>query len=304
MSTLENTDFLIDNFITGKMSPEEMQLFVKDMQKDAVLADEVRLQQSIVDAIKEQRRLELKSRLDGIKVGSSYGSYLSAGISTAVVIFGIWYFTSDFSIMENTTTDPVIQEEVEIISTEKSIEELIASEEENTETPLNKSLAESDLPSDILSSDINSKSDQIEGFSSNKKSSTFKDENVANQPNIIQPQIPDPPGDSGITISDMSDNSLDLGKGTPRSVGKVEVEIKASNEYNFHYQYFNNKLYLYGDFGKSPYELIELNTEKSKDLYMYFEGKYFALKTNQLDITKLTPIRDKIIVKGLDNLRL
>ncbi len=304
MSTSENTDFLIDNFITGKMSPEEMQLFVKDMQKDAVLADEVRLQQSIVDAIKEQRRLELKSRLDSIKVGSSYGSYLSAGISTAVVIFGIWYFTSDFSIMENTTTDPVIQEEVEIISTEKSIEELIASEEENTETPLNKSLAESDLPSDILSSDINSKSDQIEGFSSNKKSSTFKDENVANQPNIIQPQIPDPPGDSGITISDMSDNSLDLGKGTPRSVGKVEVEIKASNEYNFHYQYFNNKLYLYGDFGKSPYELIELNTEKSKDLYMYFEGKYFALKTNQLDITKLTPIRDKIIVKGLDNLRL
>ncbi|QNL21140.1 hypothetical protein HZR84_04030 [Hyphobacterium sp. CCMP332] len=301
MDNLSQRDLQIEKYISGEMTSEELRSFENEMDNNSELKEEVSFQKDVISALKMERKAALKARLNNVKIPSPYSSYYTAGIASVALISGIVFF-STFWPMEEENMIPLKEELTEIAETTP----------ENSDEIINEIIPESESTNDIENEAIlNGEKDKSEEMVSGRiiekeviseNPARLKTENKAL--NIITPKAPEPLSDTGISKSDLDNDKDDLINTDKRETNKVEVEIKTSNDYKFHYQYYNNKLFLYGDFSKSPYELIELNRDDSKKLYMYFSGKYFALETNQMDIAKLSPIRDKIIIKGLDNLRL
>ena len=79
----------------------------------------------------------------------------------------------------------------------------------------------------------------------------------------------------------------------------VELEHR---KYSFHYQFYNNKLYLYGDFD-NKYEILELNTPAGISIYMFYKDKFYELQQNQEKITPLNAIRNSALMRDLKTIR-
>ncbi|MEQ8359147.1 MAG: hypothetical protein RH860_06635 [Cytophagales bacterium] len=301
MDNLSQREILIEKYISGEMTSEELRSFENEMDNNSELKEEVSFQKDVISSLKLERKAALKARMDNVKIPSPYASYYTAGIASVALISGIVFFSTFWPM-----------EEKNIISPKEELTEITETIPENSGETINEIIAESESSNDVENEAIlNTEKDENEESVSGR---IIKKEVISENParlktenktlNIITPKAPEPLSDTGISKSDLDNDKDDFINSDKRETNKVEVEIKTSNDYKFHYQYYNNKLFLYGDFSKSPYELIELNRDDSKNLYMYFSGKYFALESNQMDIVKLSPIRDKIIIKGLDNLRL
>lgn len=301
MDNLSQREILIEKYISGEMTSEELRSFENEMGNNSELKEEVSFQKDVISALKLERKTALKARMDNVKIPSPYTSYYTAGIASVALISGIVFFSTFWPM-----------EEKNIISPNEELTEITETIPENSGETINEIIPESESSNDVENEAVlNSTKDDNEAMASGR---IIEKEVISENParlktenktlNIITPKAPEPLSDTGISKSDLDNDKDDFINSDKRETNKVEVEIKTSNDYKFHYQYYNNKLFLYGDFSKSPYELIELNRDDSKNLYMYFSGKYFALESNQMDIVKLSPIRDKIIIKGLDNLRL
>jgi hypothetical protein len=84
------------------------------------------------------------------------------------------------------------------------------------------------------------------------------------------PQIAADTGDeSGFLGEDMDavapvrlDDLSDVG-----SLHKMEIENIITNKYKFHYKLENGRLYLFGKFDVSPYQILELNNKSGKKLF-------------------------------------
>ena len=121
------------------------------------------------------------------------------------------------------------------------------------------------------------------------------------------PQANVPSGIIADTESDRANRDLtinvptgEIGESNVGKTDKVDVTVQDRNKKDFSYQHFNNKLFLYGDFNEQPYNLVEINSPKSKQLYMYFDGKYYELKSNQTKVTRLKEVKDASILKHLN----
>jgi hypothetical protein len=58
----------IEAYITNKMSAGEKYLFENELAKDPLLQNEIDLQKDIVEALKSNRKAQLKDRLNNIEV--------------------------------------------------------------------------------------------------------------------------------------------------------------------------------------------------------------------------------------------
>jgi len=64
---------------------------------------------------------------------------------------------------------------------------------------------------------------------------------------------------------------------------------------NFHYRYFNSKLYLYGDFNEMPYQIIELNDKGKKQLFLSHNEEVYIIKDNTTEISELRKLQDEML---------
>jgi hypothetical protein len=95
----------------------------------------------------------------------------------------------------------------------------------------------------------------------------------------------------------------DVGQSTHQNnINDLHIEVKNVKK-QFHYQYYNNKLFLYGDFDSTPYEIFELNSRKDKQLYLFYNNEFYGLKQSQTRITPLQMIKDQEKLNALNALR-
>ena len=78
-----------------------------------------------------------------------------------------------------------------------------------------------------------------------------------------------------------------------------EVIVKRENKDKFHYQFSDSKLILYADFDEKIYEILELNQDNSKKIFLAYEGKYYQLESSKMDITPLKEVSDKHLINIL-----
>jgi hypothetical protein len=84
----------------------------------------------------------------------------------------------------------------------------------------------------------------------------------------------------------------------------VEVATVKDKRNKFHYKFFENKLYLLGNFNDMPYEIIELNLSKGKSYFLYYNDSFYKLNSEQVKPAPLQKIENDSLVNELKIIRL
>jgi hypothetical protein len=283
---------LIDDYLTNKLSEQDRKSFEQQIDADPALKAEVALQKEIIHGLKTARASELKAMLNNVPI-TTFNTYFSpmriaAGlIGAAVLATGLYFYLNTKDELPpvkepSPTTDSIDQQE-------QHAPEIKPSEESS---PLVNELKNSPKPA---------------GSEENIKPSSQVEANAVNS-NTKQESKP---------VIDLVDPTEDLNDNTPGtspvksgannttiSVAKINVDVIASErKYKSHYQFLRGKLILYGNFDNGLYEIIEVNGQSSRSLFLYYKSSYYLLDETQDKITALKEISDPVLKEKLKAFR-
>jgi hypothetical protein len=273
---------LIDDYLTNRLNEQEKEAFEKQLESDPALKADVDLQQQILHGVKNARVAELKSMLNKVPVNTGYTvefivTRLAAGLIGAGVIGAVLYFSlkpdqvpnlsdaaADLS-KKSVQVEPKKEEPVPTI-TESEEKETAPAEAEKKETPVKKEQQEH-TPSEL-------KQPKIEA---------------------IDPSEEMAENENAPAVSESHTGAV--------SVSHIAVETDTANKnYDFHYQFASGKLFLYGPFDKSVYEILEINSENHA-VFLFHKENYYLLDEKQIKITHLEPIKDPALIRKLKEYR-
>jgi hypothetical protein len=299
----------IDAFLNGELSEAECLVFEDKMQKDPLLKQEVAFQQDIISSLHQYRKMQLKSRLEKIEVAPVKTGYLRlkwGAIATGIVVVassGLYFYKK--------ATEPAITEQV-TLEAPAAVTPAPGSSQAQVITPAQPKENKTVLPAQPeVKKDVAKATQEVASItrpapSAAKKTKEADSNMIAADPDfelIAEQPVPAHPG-SGLKISS------DSGKGNPTGLinttsagatidNTIDVKLLEDKDYSYHYQYYNNKLFLYGNFHNRPYELLEINAPEGKTLYMYHDSTFYLLENNKLEPTPLSKIINKELEKEL-----
>ena len=276
---------LINAYFDGELSEIEKESFIKKLESDPALKNEFDFQSQVIEGIKTARKAELKARLDAVSIGgtgsSGSTSWLKiAAISGIATIGALTYYSI------NDTEQEVIQVAPKQI--EESVEDFII-EDVNENSEADNQSSNSTQP--ILPIE-----ESISVLAS-------KDQVKVHKPDINKPEIIEP-----LEIESSEESELVPESGfaeeAPARLSNIAIEVDNSKKkYTFHYQIQDGKLYLFGDFDKGLYEILEFNSSEGKLLYLYYKQAYYDLKQSATDITVLKEISEPNLINKLESVR-
>lgn len=279
MSNLE----LIDDYLTNRLNELERKSFEQQMSSYPSLKADVELQKEIIKGIKEARAAELKAVLNKVPI-STPTIYLSplriaAGlIGTAVLATGLFFY---YDKNDDFNTNQISSSLVDSIrQTEKQ---------------------NSDIQVDSTVKELNSV-EPIDKKEDNREAKK-EDKPVSSNTKEIKPAIDviDPTGE---LAEDEISPAKTSGDNSTISVAKIEVNINSSEKkFKSHYQFASGKLVLYGNFDNGLYEIIEVNAQKSRSLFLYYKASYYLLDETKTEITLLTEISDPVLIQKIKSFR-
>lgn len=307
---------LIDAYLRNELDSEGIRAFENELAGDPTLQEELGFQQQVVKGLGEFRKAELKSRLTAINISTPWwevGQILNPGlvkmtgaiVTAAFVGTGIFYF-SDRNETKNVSDIPTVFED-DLIQSEpnnsytlfeetseeapKVIARLEISSSENKST--NSSLEANEATSVIYTESTRSTEDYE--LSSEEKSEDFV-------PEVALPN----PGDGTEKVQFKSESAeIPLASNTDiinDSEQQIDIKtIQRSNE-DIRYKYYEGKLHLYGDFKNNPYEILEINSTNSRQVYLYHNRRYYKLLTTD-KILNLPQITDQLLIQELEIVR-
>jgi hypothetical protein len=280
MSNLE----LIDDYLTNRLNELERKSFEQQMSSDPTLKADVELQKEIIQGLKQARAAELKAMLNKVPVATPT-FYLSplriaAGlIGTAVLATGL-YLYYDRNGNFNTT---------QISSS--LVDSIRQTEDQN-----------SDLKVDSTQKELS----RVESIDKKENNRELKKQNkpVTTNTKENKPAIDllDPTeeltGENEISPEKNSNAKSTI------SVAKIEVNVNSSEKkFKSHYQFVNGKLILYGNFDSGLYEIIEVNAQESRSLFLYYKTAYYLLDEAKTEITILKAISDPVLIQKIKTFR-
>lgn len=275
----------IEAYLRGKLDGTELDKFEQQLNADPSLKSEVQFQKTIQDGLFEIRRLELKNRLNNIPIAPAFQwtiGKIAAGVALVSLIgFGIYSLNNKKEVLvEENQSTPLVKKEInsnnEVVVSENSIDNTKSIEPSN-----------------------NFKSVPKTTKSTIKE--TQKVEEIVHSGDIHLPNIPLEHGYHH--VDKHTDGTTPNGK--IEQIGTVNISSLSpeiiNNKDKFHYKYYADKLVLVGDFSKGPYELIELNKNDAKNLYLYYDGDFFELHYGTEKLDQLVRITQVKLHKELKN---
>ncbi len=269
----------VEAYFNNELSDSEKNDFLNEVESNTDLKSEFNFQKEVINGIKEARKAELKAMLNQVPVASvgttSSALYkiLAGGAATILVGTSIWYY---INAKTNTATPQEIKVTLNTVAPEKQI---IEEEVNTTQDSEEKAVAATEMDN-----------------TQELKSAT---------PKIITPNLPN--SEDVVENKALPEENLDIPEainaGSINLSSKVNVEVKFKKKYNFHYQYSNKGIILYGDFEEGLFEILELNKEETTALYLYYESNYYYINDNSGVIKPLKPVTDKKIKLKLEGLR-
>lgn len=279
---------LIEAYFDGSINPNDRLMLENKIKTDPLLKAEFDLQKNIVSGITNARKQALKNRLAAIDVGSGvslftgHGAKWLAATFTAVTIFGSILY---WSMYTNDLIKPI----------DLSVDDKIEFDQNSI---VNVPTASSFVSN--KSSDDNQKSiEPIVTIKVKREVESVKKDIIDSKTAIVKPQ-------SLLSFEDneifAADDEKDIKNASTikienSDVSKTEIELLENIEdaEQYHYRYFNSKLYLYGDFKKQPYEIIELNNKGKKQLFLSYSDHIYIIEDNVLEITALEKLEDEML---------
>jgi hypothetical protein len=300
---------IIDSFVRGELKGSELDSFNKDLAANPQLQEQVAFQKEIVGSINQFRHQQLKSRLNaialkpvGVSILASNYAKIAATITALAILLGGYALYDNLSIK----TKPIVSnmnssETTTLTSTLHSDNSSSNKEVTTTTTEVQK---KSKLNT-AKSAQVNTKETSVNTAASKTVNSSIKASD-SNKESVINTDYSDPQMESDNMIDGINDNfempSINTG-GVRSSTSAPQIKVNIIKENNLGYQFFNNQLFLHGNFSNSTYELLELNNKPTKQLFLYFENNYYELIQGKTKTTPLSPIKDSTVLLQLNQLR-
>ncbi len=276
---------LIDDYLTNRLNEEEKKSFEQQIASDPALKADVDLQRGIIQGLKAVRMADLKAMLNKVPVATPtiYFSPLriAAGLIGAAALATGLYFYSEKN--GNFNANQISSSLVDSIR---------QSEQTNAEVQVDSSV--NDLNQDI-------KVDQKVKSSETKRDNAPVDENAKESKPAMD--LLDPTSDLTDSNNDKAPETTVTKSGTI-AIASIEVDVNsAERKYKSHYQFTNEKLILYGSFDNGIYEIIEVNGQNSRSLFLYYKTSYYLLDESKKEVTILKEIADPVLIQKLNTFR-
>lgn len=284
---------LIDDYLANRMNDAEKNAFESRLGSDPELKQEFNFHKQIVNSIREERKAELKSMLDNIPVspsssGSTFGNSLKAIGTVAgitAVIVGAYFFTRNEEPVTTPTEETEEQAPLNIIEDEPlepASDPVKKTDENNASAPVDvdeeePQIAEPSTPKEKTPAEIKTPN-LVDDF-----------ENDNNAEEINEPEVFTETED--ITTEELFNSNIEV------------IIDNSKKKLNFHYQFKDEKLYLFGAFDKGLYEILEFNNDQGKTVILYYKENYYLINSENQEITPLKPIEDNSLTEKLDKLR-
>lgn len=281
----------LEAYFSGTMSETDRILFEGRVESNPELKSEFERQNDIVEGLKAHRRTELKTRLNNISVeptligtlmqGSMMKS-LTYGLTAVMVATGGYFFYNK---------DAAIEYHIEALNakTEYALGSAL--------TPMTFNQLDYRFEGNIQMLDY------VEAAPVFKKREVVEEspkQSIAFEVPEVMPTHEET--FDGMAVDFNAMDRIDQVTGISE-VDKVNIQTISSRRYNFHYRLEDNRLFLYGKFNESPYEIIEISTPGSKKLFFYYHGDFYQLRKNASSITPLSKIENRELIHELDEIK-
>ncbi|WP_372530119.1 hypothetical protein [Ekhidna sp.] len=285
------------------MSEQEIAAFQKQLEADPALKAESDLQGDVIGGLKEYRKLELKSRLDAINVGPTWVEFVQqsalmksmGGVIVASIIGTGIYFMGE-SKEEIESTEPItITAPVETGSTDYVLE-LGDETDVKNDTELEKAVSVAKVENTTDQKPVVQESTPVQS----EKLVEVVEKVEEFKPSFDAPAVASVEDESRFSGSDLDE--LPENTSSESSNEPIDVESENNRSNVIKYKYFDGKLFLSGDFNKSPYEILEINSLAGRRIYVYHQGSYYSVgMANKL--TELPLVTNKEVIEELKLLR-
>jgi len=296
----------IETYLNQDMSDLERSKFEKLIHDDPALHQEVEMQESIVQAIRNERILMIKAGLNQTNVSLWTASLLEAAKIAAVTVGlglasvgGYYWYNSPANHL------PAKSEATKPSSASVQSKEIVQNAPSDVVSPETFRSNPENANAPVVSSEVASSPKEIGQSSARtahpnktiaKASQPFGKEQALSETEALDPGmkqfVPSTAKDIAIPTDGIS-NKSSLGSLNP------EVVIKRDNKDKFHYQFSDSKLILYADFSDKLYEVLELNQNNEKQLFFAYDGKFFSLDPKQIEIAPLKLVTDRNLIQIL-----
>ncbi len=291
-NNLSSEEF-VSRYIDNELSDIDRLSFENKLLHDPELREEYNLQNDLINGIKETRRLELKNRLTNIPIPTPiYQTIGFKAIATAGVVglgIGIYFMSGE---KDNIQLSPI-----EITQNQLSVrEDNTIPDMPKTITPAKEKKEKSNLVTQKKNaSSVLAKNTKI------KPEEPIVEQPKIVEPNVIQPNIVETFDNEDIGAGDISNdnpnNNLDVIKENIESA--VEISTVEDRKNKFHYKFYENKLFLLGNFNDMPYEILELNSAKDKSYFLYYNNNFYKLNSGQEKPAPLIKIENDSLLNEL-----
>src|SRR5688572_18368961 len=288
---------LLDQYVGNRLTSQDRAAFEKKLASDTSLQNEFNIQQRVVEKIREARIKELKTMFNSVPAsaleptGTSFVTQITVGIAIVGAIgAGIYFYLSN----EDKVADQQIAKQEEVTSQAPQAIEPQQEETSTQESPATDQPKSSESESVVSPSENKEKEAETPQASDDAKA---KEEAKGPAPlDVFDPseesEAPGATPETKITES------------SPLSKSSIVVETDSNNKkYNFHYQFKNGKLYLYGTFEKNLYEIMEFFSGNKRTVFLYYKDSYYLLNEENETIKPLAPINDPSLLKKLKDYR-
>ena len=290
MSKGQSYEQLVGSYLDNEMSNQQRLDFENQLQTNAELRQELDFQQEVIDGIKDFRRLELKARLENIPIYTPVYQTIAFKAAAVVAVTAGIGFGSYFLMNKNTES---ISNKVELTYNDSSfyqdeivpaIPQAIPSDENTNSSTLTES-----KPADNISA-LSSKHQKREKSTGGV---------AVVKPNVTTPDV------KTFTDDDFETEDINtLQNKSSESIIEplseaVEVATIKDKKNKFHYKFYENRLYLLGNFDDMPYEIIEINSKSGKKFFLYYKDNFYRLQNDQVKPAPLEKIENDSLVNEL-----
>ncbi|MFN8416154.1 MAG: hypothetical protein U0U66_07465 [Cytophagaceae bacterium] len=282
---MENFDN-IEEYLRGNLNDLQKEGFESTLNSDPLLKQEFEFQKDIINSIRDQRHAQLKATLNNTPVptGASLWDniYVRLAASLATVAATVGFF---MLVMPSDSEKEYIDTSSSVIVKEAPEPVTIASSTSTTSTVEVNNIVET--PKKVTESTPKTTT------STTKK--TTPSNTTSQDPSSIEDV-------SDLDMINKEPIQVNTSKNNNPTTPIQTVQVKIIKDNNaLGYRYFNNELYLHGDFSKDKYQL--LNSASQTERFLYFDNQYYLLKQGTTKVTPLKAITDKQLISRLEILR-
>lgn len=286
---------ILDEYAGNRLNPEDRAAFEKQLESDAELKNELSLQREIIEGVRTARKAELKKMLNDVPLSS----IPSEGMSTALKI-GLWVVAAGlvtssvyfyFNREDNTIAQPPVANEIKEESTENDVvtEPAVTAESNQDEQ------AAQEQPV------------QPQPKASEKQADNTPTPKASSPERVEEQQAVEPSTRDVFDPSQDAENAeqVTADENGPKISTKSSIAVvtEVDKRYNFHYQFRDNKLFLYGSFEKNFYEIMEFFSNNKRTMFLYYKDNYYLLNDADEKVKPLAPINDAALLKKLRDYR-